>query len=224
MAHFMVDLENTNSSGLVGARYLESTDCVSIFYSKSCSKVEQGLLRYIFDSGCLVETCKLFKTGPNALDFYIASRIGFLFGSGYTGRVAIITEDKGLMAINHYWQQCVTPHRQVVLKPNIEQAILALGEENSPRIARIKENLEMVSLEKALSDYKASQDIRTVLGTLFKGTEQERRLTEIMDIIASPKVSNKVLYLAMLKRFGRKDGLEIYRKLRLLEQKGLEVL
>lgn len=219
MAHFMVDLENTNSSGLVGGRYLEPTDSISLFYSESCSKVEQGLLRDIFDSGCTVETCKLFKTGPNALDFYIASRIGSLFGSGYTGRVAIITGDKGLMAINHYWQQCATPHRHVVLKPNIEQAILALGEEGSLRTFQIKESLEMVSLEKELNKYKATQDIRNELEALFKGTEQEDRLAEIMDIIAGHKKPGKVLYLSTLKQFGRKDGLEIYRKLRLLEQK-----
>lgn len=219
MAHFMVDLENTNSSGLVGGKYLEPTDSITLFYSESCSKVEQGLLRDIFDSGCTVETCKLFKTGHNALDFYIASRIGTLFGGGYTGRVAIITKDKGLMAINHYWQQCVTPRRHVVLKPNLEQAILAMGEDGSPRTAQIKERLESVSLEKELTKHRETQAIRAELEALFQGTEQEDKLGEIMAIIAGQRKPGKVLYLSTLKQFGRKDGLEIYRKLRLLDQK-----
>lgn len=219
MAYFMVDLENTNSSGLVGANYLLPTDCVSIFYSESCSKIQHGLLQDIFDSGCMVETCKLFKKGDNALDFYIASRIGSLFGGGYKGHVIIVTGDKGLTAVTHYWQQCAVPHHNVHVRPNIEQGILSSGEGDTPRMRQIKARLEVVSLEEEMKQYRKSQQIRTSLQNLFRGTDQEDKLEDIMEIISGHQKPGKVLYLSTLKQFGRKDGLEIYRKLRLLEQK-----
>lgn len=219
MAYFMVDFENTNNSGLVGATYLEPTDCVSLFYSNACSKIQHGLLQDIFDSGCMVETCKLFKKGDNALDFYIASRIGALFGGGYNGHVIIVTGDKGLMAINHYWQQCAVPRHHVLVRPNIEQGILASGEGDTPRVRQIKARLEAVSLEEEMKQYRKSQQIRTSLENLFRGTEQEDKLDAIMEIISGNQKPGKVLYLSTLKQFGRKDGLEIYRRLRLLEQK-----
>lgn len=102
MAYFMIDLENTHSSGLRGAHYLESGDTVAIFYSESRKLLEQGALKEVFASGCQIELYKLIKKGSNALDFYIATRIGALFGGGYSGGMVIISEDKDFQAINHY--------------------------------------------------------------------------------------------------------------------------
>ena len=50
MFHFMIDLENTRSRGLQGAEYLSVEDCVTIFYSQSCLKVEGGKLQQIMDA------------------------------------------------------------------------------------------------------------------------------------------------------------------------------
>lgn len=219
MAYFLIDLENTHSGGLRGARYLNTGDTVVIFYSESCKELEQGVLKEVFDSGCQLELCKLIKKGPNALDFYIASRIGALLGGGYSGGVVIISGDKGFQAINHYWQNYGPPRRTVHLRPNLEQGILALSEKNA-RWNQIREALLAVDLTKAVADHAETMRVQRELQALFEGTEQADKLPRIMNILSGQSGTGKVLYLSTLKQFGRKDGLEIYRKLRLLNWNG----
>lgn len=211
----MIDLENTNGGGLKGAQYLNSGDTVVIFHSAGCKHLEQRILQEIFDSGCRVELCRLIKKGENALDFYIASKIGALFGGGYSGGVAIVSEDKGFQAVNHYWQNYGAPNRHVAFRPNIEQSIIALNE-MTPRQKQIKEALQSVDFEKAVAEHEEMLRIQQELKELFAGTPQEEKLPQIMDIIAGQSGTGRVLYLSALKQFGRKDGLEIYRKLRQL--------
>ena len=95
MIHFMVDWENIQHNGLQGSQYLCKTDSVTIFYSGACNRIEQGDLQNLLHSGCELQICKLVRTGKNALDFYISSKIGALFGGGYEGHVAIVSRDKG---------------------------------------------------------------------------------------------------------------------------------
>jgi len=45
--------------------------------------------------GCEFEICRLKKARKNALDFYIVTRLGEIFGSGYQGVAAIISQDDG---------------------------------------------------------------------------------------------------------------------------------
>lgn len=215
MAYFMIDLENTHSNGLRGAQYLNTGDTVAVFYSESCKQIEQGVLKDVFASGCQIELYKLMKKGANALDFYITSRIGALFGGGYSGGVVIISEDKGFQAINHYWQHYGQPRRMVHLRPNLEQGILALSEKNI-RWNQIREALLPVDLETAVADHDEATRIQRELSALFKDTPQADKLPQIMNIVAGKAGTGRVLYLSTLKQFGRKDGLEIYRRLRLL--------
>ncbi len=146
MFHFMIDFENTWSKGLQGAEYLSPDDRVTIFYSNSCLKVEKGKLQQIIDAGSMLDICRLQRAGKNALDFYIASRIGALFGEGYLGRVAIVSNDKGYSAVQDYWAKCAKPSRRIILQPNIEQCI-GCSDEESERRKLVQEKLQEVNLE-----------------------------------------------------------------------------
>ena len=93
MLHFMIDFENVRNNGLAGSEYLSGQDRVTIFYSAGCVQVENGRMEQILGSGCELDLCKLQKQGKNGLDFFIASRIGEIYGSGYAGDVSIISRD-----------------------------------------------------------------------------------------------------------------------------------
>ncbi len=157
--YFLVDFENVLSDGLRGAQYLKADDTVIIFYSQVCDKVQQGVIRQIMDSACHLDICKLQKQGKNALDFYIATCLGAVFGSGYAGKAAIVSRDQGFTAVRDYWKGYAGKTAEVILGPTLEQCILSANEKQSGR---------------------------------------------------------KILYLDSVKTFGKKDGLEIYRKMRYL--------
>lgn len=215
MIHFMVDFENTRSQGLQGVSYLLPEDSVTIFYSQACIKAENGKLQQMFNAHSNISVCKLKNTGKNALDFYIASKIGEVYGSGYEGTVAIVSKDKGYKAVRDYWQYCVPKPRSIILQPDIGQCIVS-SNENSERRKQIQQQLQSVNLETEFAKYEERVRIQKLLKEEFAGTRYEDMIGQIQDILRDRK-KPKILYLNALKAFGRKDGIEIYRKVKELD-------
>lgn len=211
MLHFMIDFENVGNSGLAGSEYLSGQDRVTIFYSAGCAQVENGRMEQLLGSGCRLDLCKLQKQGKNGLDFYIASRIGEIYGSGYEGDVSVVSRDKGFRAVQDYWKRAKEP-RKIVLKPDIEQSIVSSGE-NSERSRLIREKKRIVGLESTVQKYNERKRLQAELGNLFADTEYIAQIGAILEMLLV-KSTPKVLYLDMLKRFGKKDGLMIYREVK----------
>lgn len=212
MLHFMIDFENTGNSGLQGAAYLNPEDSVTIFYSKARYRAESRKIQEIIKSACTFHICKLKKEGKNALDFYIASRIGELYGKGYDGSVIIISNDKGFEAVRDYWKNCAEPPKSVIVRSNIEKGILA-SNENSVRLRTIKTYLESVNLEEEYLRYEERNRMKKALENYFCNTKYQDDIEKIQDILEE-KQSKKIVYLNALKNFGRKDGLMIYGKVK----------
>ena len=59
--YFLIDFENTGSSGLKGVEYLTEEDRICIFFSQCCGKIENGLLRRIMESRCEIDGVKLAR-------------------------------------------------------------------------------------------------------------------------------------------------------------------
>ena len=156
MIHFMIDFENTRNRGLQGAEYLQPDDSVTVFYSQACIKIERKRFCQLKESGCDFRICKLQKTGKNALDFYIASRIGEIYGQGYAGMTAIVSNDAGFRAVKEYWKSCAAVSRNIILRPNIEQCIFSSGE-NSFRQQQISAEKQEVHLEEEYEKYVEQQ-------------------------------------------------------------------
>lgn len=214
MFHFMIDFENTRSRGLQGGEYLSPDDHVTIFYSQSCLKVEKGKLQQIVDAGSGLDICRLQKIGKNAMDFYIASRIGELFGSGYLGTVAIVSNDKGFNAVKDYWSGCAKPSRKVVLQPDIEHCI-GCSNEDSARRAGIQGKLQEVNLEAQFGLYKEQFRTRRELVDCFADTAYQDLLGQIINVVEAGKGhGRRELYLDTVKRFGKKKGLDIYTRIK----------
>ncbi len=214
MIHFIIDFENTGNQGLQGAGYLSGEDSVTIFYSKSNYNIERGRFQEIQDAHCKFDICKLKKPGKNALDFYIASRVGELYGSGYRGTVIIVSNDKGFEAVRDYWKSCAAHGRSVIIRPNIERGILA-SNENSIRFQKVRKRLEGVNLETEYLRYEERMKIRGLLEDGFGDTKYQNDIEEILNMVEKER-SKKIVYLNSLKNFGRKDGLAIYNKVKQL--------
>lgn len=212
MIYFMIDFENVGNQGLKGAEYLTIEDRVFIFYSRSCNKVERREWDQMLSSRSKLEICGLKAGGKNALDFYIASKVGEIYGAGYDGTVAVVSKDKGFQALKDYWWSCAKKPHSIVLKPNIEQSIVS-SNENSVRRKEIINQLQLLGLETEYARHEERMRIHDLLEKEFKDTVYEDRLERIEEILERGK-QRKVLYLDSLKSFGRKDGTVIYNKIK----------
>lgn len=210
--HFMIDYENTGGQGLKGAEYLVADDKVTIFYSQVCDKIEYGVLKKILDSECNLEICRLDRTGRNALGFYIASKTGGLFGRGCVGKIAIVSRDKGFKAVQEYWRGRTGNKGNIILNSTIGGCIRTANENNA-RTSLARVQLQQVSLEEEMKKHREEEKIRRIVEAEFQNTRYTEFLDEIQELLKNAK-GKKELYINSLKTFGRKDGVEVYRKMK----------
>lgn len=209
---FLIDFENVRNAGMHGCEFLQSTDWVIVFYSKDSPNMETRFLNAIRDADCRFEVCKLVQKKKNGLDFYIATRLGAILGEGYDGVAAIVTKDDGLSALRDFWTSRATPSRRVLIHESIERAIVSAGGKE-PRTQEATNLLKGQNIDNFYAAYSERQRIRSQLADAFAGTKYSDR-TEAIENVLLEGVSAKVIYLDVLKSFGRKDGLEIYRRLK----------
>lgn len=212
LIHFMIDYENTRNKGLQGAEYLQADDAVTIFYSQACMKIEWERLRQIKESGCNFRICKLQRTRKNGLDFYIASRIGEIYGQNYTGMVEIVSNDVGFQAVRDYWKSCSSKPRNIILRPDIERCIHSSGG-CSVRRRKIGIEKNELNLEEEYKKYAEQRKIRHALEESFTYTDYEDLIEQIVEIMDESKPLKR-LYLDSVKQFGKKNGLCICHKVK----------
>lgn len=214
---FLVDYENVGNMGMKGCHYLEASDYMVIFYSEEKKNMERRFLEDIANSGCTFEICKLCKNGKNALDFYIASKLGELFGSGFEGTAIIVSHDNGFKAVRDYWDKRATKKRRVLLSACVEDGIIS-GNENSERVKILQRLRENLAIGGFFSDYTEKMRIKTVIRELFDGTEYEEMTEQIQMLMLEKKKTPRIIYLNCLHSFGRNGGLAIYNRMKSCEE------
>ena len=210
--YFLVDFENVRSGGLRGVDYLEESDYLTIFFSNAAHSCESRYLEDIERSGCHFDTCKLKNTGKNGLDFYIASRVGEFYGTGHKERVAIISKDQGYKAVRDYWDVRLPSNNKIIISPSVERSLIATND-NSNRVKRLKEKLTGVDIDVFQARYEERMRLQEILRQIFGGTGYASKMPEIQNMMETAKTP-KVVYLDSLHRFGKRQGLEIYRRIK----------
>ena len=210
--YFLIDYENVKNPGMQGTQYLQAGDHVIVFYSTAAPNMEERHLEHLKSCGCEFKVCKLVKVRKNGLDFYIAARLGEIWGSGYRGNTVIISKDEGFHALADYGSRHMVPSRRVLVSHSIELGIISANEPDA-RTAQVRAKLKSVDIGAFFSAYEESQRLRKMLEEAFADTGFLDRTGEMEAILRSGKTP-KVIYLDTLRKFGRKDGLLIYKKLK----------
>ena len=210
---FLIDYENVGNAGMKGCDCLNEQDHVIVFFSEAKKHMERRILENITASGCRFDICKLCRTGKNALDFYIASKLGELIGEGYEGTAVVVSNDNGFAAVRDYWDKGSAHRRKVVLSSCVEDGIIS-GNENNERTKELRRRREKLEIGSYYSAYTEKRRIKSVLQNLFEGTQYESRVDEIQNMIEGKDKSARIIYLSSLHLFGRKGGLEIYNKVK----------
>lgn len=209
---FLVDYENVHYTGLEGTEFLEKDDKVIFFFSETCKKIVSYRMDDIEASCCDFEICKLEAPRKNAMDFYIASKVGEILAIDPKSKVAIISADNGYQSVLDYWKSRLSDSNQLIFAKTITKAIKAICGEGA-RKKIVNEKTKVLDLQTEYEKYTERKRIVTGITDLFSGTDCENCISQIVDmVIASDKP--KVLYLNSLKSFGRKTGMEVYRKIK----------
>lgn len=210
--YFLIDYENVNYAGLEGTEFLEKEDTVIFFFGEGSDKIVNYRVADIEKSGCHFEICKLKNVRKNALDFYIASKVGEIFALDRDAKVAIISTDKDHQSVIDYWKARLAEPNQLIRSKNIAKGILFTTGE-AARKKMVREKIKIVDLQVAYAHYEERNHIAQMVEKLLSGSEYEGLTSQIVDMILEAD-RPRVLYINSLKSFGRKRGTEVYRKIR----------
>ncbi len=103
MACFLVDFENVNSSGLAGITELSEDDSVYIFYTVKANSLTFTAHMDIMKSKAKVEYFPVTSGGRNALDFQLATYLGYFISRGAEMEYYIISNDMGFDFVKNFW-------------------------------------------------------------------------------------------------------------------------
>lgn len=207
--YFLIDYENVNFAGLEGTEFIGNNDTVIIFFSNCCSTIQAYRMMDIHQSHCKFEICKLKNRGKNAMDFYIATKVGEIFANDGNARVAIVSIDKDFAALVDYWNPRLKTNNQIVRGRTIAKCISYIdGEKRRKKI--VNDMMDICYLENEFVKYEENRKVLCKMQELFIGTEYQPLINSIVEEINKSK-STRGLYLNMLKSFGRKQGVDIYR-------------
>ena len=206
---FLVDYENVNQAGLAGYEFLRESDTLIIFMSDIACTIQEHIIKSIAESGCSLEVEILKKRGKDALDFYIATRVGELFGTGIKDEMAIVSKDSGYDAVKDYWS---LHKRNVVRAGTIARAIR--GSQNDDRKSRVASLCSIVNIKDWCDTNYEKIRIDTGLHRALSDIEYPTKISALKKLIISSKGDRIKLYQSILKEFGSKNGRDIYNRVK----------
>lgn len=210
--YFLIDYENVNYAGLEGTEFLEKDDTISFFFSDASEKIISYRMMDIKKAGCEFEICKLKNIRKNALDFYIASKVGEIFGVNRDAKVAIISTDKDHQSVIDYWHPRLATPSQLVRAKTIANAIKVVsGEEVRKQI--VNDRTKTLDLQAEFARHEERKRLVKTISDALSNTEYEKVVTQIADMVIAAD-RPKILYLNSIKSFGRKAGTEVYRRIK----------
>lgn len=105
MTYYLIDYENTGENGLEGIEDLESGGRVIIFYSENADKMSFDLHQRLRECRAGIEFKKI-KTGKkNALDFQLATYLGYLIAKDGDSQFCIVSKDLGYEVLLEFWKE-----------------------------------------------------------------------------------------------------------------------
>ncbi len=216
MNYYLIDYENIHSDGLKELKDIKDGDSLIMFYSDQCKNISLDVLQDVFSKRI---TCHIFKASvgtKNALDFQLASYLGYLIGenSQTDTNYYIISNDTGYDCLCNFWKKEKKKAKVSRISTQVEAPATVAKEKASKKPAS---NTKKKASKVKAADKATLDEIKKILSDVDL---PEKSLEEILDIFNQYKTKQSISNgLAKLFRDSRTSG-SIYKKLKpLLKEK-----
>lgn len=190
MAVYLVDFENVTSAGISGIQRLTKEDKVYIFYTVNASNMSFAAHMNLLSSPAEVIYYNVASGGKNALDFQLASFLGYLVSKGEDKEFYIISNDRGYDHVKSFWEKSgIAQGVTINSSPSINRSLLPpekpftakIQQQNQPS-APLQGSVSSAALEqlKAEADrYNAQKAVREenpaeAVNTVDTAAEEEK--------------------------------------------------
>lgn len=160
MAVYLIDFENVTSAGISGIQRLTKEDKVYIFYTVNASNMSFAAHLNLLSSPAEVIYYNVTSGGKNALDFQLASFLGYLISKGEDKDFYIISNDKGYDHVKNFWERSgIAAGVTINGAPSINRSLMPLEKPFMSKIQQTNVQQGTVTLEqmKAETDKYVAQ-------------------------------------------------------------------
>lgn len=188
MTYYLIDYENTGENGLDGINILDSHDRVIIFYSENADKMSFDLHQMLQECGASIEFKKITAGKKNALDFQLATYLGYLMAKAENGNFCIVSKDLGYEVLLEFWKgrplQLVDMISAVIKKE--EHKLEETGWEEKLRLV-IPEEKDLEIVRECVTQYKTKQAVNNALVKHFGSEKAGKLYKKIKPLIKNKK-------------------------------------
>lgn len=182
MAIYLIDYENTRN--LCGISNLTESDTAIIFYSKNANTLTFETHKELSATRAKIEYKCVDVGGKNALDFQLATYLGFLLNEN--ADIKIVSKDNGFSYVKSFWKkekgvtvELFTDLSGKTQSKASEEISLNLG--NALKQSSLKLSPEDIkTIIKTISQYKTKQAINNGLMKYFRDGEKVGAITKVI--------------------------------------------
>ncbi len=175
MNYYLVDFENVKKDGLDGIHKLEKEDRVCILYSKNADSITFEQHKRIMESKAEITLCKVDVGSKNALDFQLATQLGFLIANKEADSYYIVSKDKGFEILSGYWKSRGVSVTLIadIMGRNHDQEIQELREKLQG-VLNEEEGVTVEEVLKIIQQYKTKQGIMNALMKKYPSADNKK--------------------------------------------------
>ena len=203
MRIFLIDFENVHSEGMTGVDHLTDSDEVVIFYSNNADSVSFDVLHKLMFCKSKLSYYKIKRGGKNALDFQLSCYLGYRIHKDPEAEYYIISKDCGYDFIMDFWSCGYISTEPVIRRfGNIKTLLQWTDGQKRQKTEAISALESLIQAETEQESEPAQEQLPLIL---------ESDEADTVDFLMSSAKNSHDLYINIVKRFGQKRGLEIYR-------------
>ena len=176
MAIYFIDYENVRVDGLKGVAKLTEDDSVCIFYSENQNKLTFGLHRRLCESKAKIEYIKIKLDRKNALDFQLASNLGYKIAENKEQEFVIVSKDMGFDSTVEFWKgKKIQISRVEDITTDVQNSKNEIIQEINSLVGKENEEYSPI-IHQALSERKSKEGIHNYL---MKELHDNKKVTEL---------------------------------------------
>ncbi|MDE6796794.1 MAG: hypothetical protein K2J36_02105, partial [Ruminococcus sp.] len=118
--YYLIDYENVHYTGLTGIEKLTENDRLIIFYTANAETLTFSVYEKLIACKAEIQLHKVQCGGKNALDFQLATFLGYVLGNNPDTDCHIISNDKGYEYVINFWKE---KNIEIKISPNITEAL-----------------------------------------------------------------------------------------------------
>ena len=182
----LIDYENVNESGLIGIETLSASDKMIMFYNSN-SKMTIDFCRKFTNSKCSVQYVKLNKAGKNALDFQLATYLGYLIKENPKETYKIISKDKGFDQVVSFWKGRTIriSRNENIVKDSFES--LSCNVKTAICEAALSFSVDYNQIASLINRYKTKQGLNNAIMKIYGSEKTGKIINAIKPLIKDKK-------------------------------------